>query len=145
MEGFWHFASTGFQHDFLRNEIGFDAKMKAHELKEKGSREHWYKEFTEDIMVANYLKIIQDPTLATQLIESELPFTHYYLMKDRGDPNKLVVVTPREAGWMCRGFEEIRTALKNGSTPEFWERAQIRYATNVANGRPAHQSARNKK
>ena len=140
MEGFWHFASTGFQHDFLRNEVGFDAKVKARELKNKGSREHWYEEFTEDIKVANYLKIIQDPSLATMMIESELPFTHYYLMADRENPGQLVMITPRESSWLCQGFEEIRNALKNGVTPAFWERAQLRYATNVANGRPAHQS-----
>lgn len=145
MEGFWHFASTGFQHDFLRNEVGFDAKIKARELKLKGNKEHWYEEFTEDIMVANYLKIIQDQALATMMIESELPFTHYYLMQDRANPAKLVMITPREARWMCEGFEKIRAALKEGSTPEFFEKAQIRYATNIANGRPAHQSNRTKK
>lgn len=135
MESFWHYASTGYIHEELRDEVGFKAKKAA-----EGLRKVWYTEFTEDIMVANYQKIMQDPSLSQLMIESELPFTHYYLMPDEMNPGRIKMVTPRESRWLVKGFEDIRTALKQGTIPEFWDRALMRYATNVANGRPAHRS-----
>lgn len=142
MEGFWQYASTGFQHEFLRDEIGLDAKRRGRELKDQETEEddNWYVEFTEDVLAGNYLKIIQDPSLAQMMIESELPFTHYYLFIDPNPAKPPQIRIPRESDWLCKGFEKIREALKKGTTPDFWDQAQIRYATNVANGRPAHQS-----
>lgn len=136
MEGFWHYASTGFCHEELRDLIGLRAKQVA-----QGFRKHWYPEFCEDILAGNYQKIIQDEALANMLVESELPLTHYYLFpKTDEDGPGLKIVVPRESNWLVPGLESIRTALKNGETPECWKASALRYAQNVAAGNPAYTS-----
>lgn len=132
MEAFWHYASTGFRHEELRGLVGLKAKQAA-----AGKRKYWYPEFCEDILAGNYQKIIQDESLANMVVESELPLTHYYLF---GEEPYLRVVVPRESNWLVPGLENIRTALKEGQTPDCWKSAAMRYAQNVASGRPAHVS-----
>lgn len=131
MEGYWHYISTGFCHEELRHLIGLKAKQHAQNLHTR-----WYDHFCEDVMAGNYQKIIQDRNLSDMIMESELPFKHYYLFPDRSDPTKIVTVTPRESAWLTAGFEEIRAALKNGTVPKSWKAATLRYAQNVANGNP---------
>lgn len=135
MEGFWHYISSGFKHEGLREVYGFNAKKQGRDLTTK-----WYQHFCEDILAGNYQKIIQNPDLAQMMTESELPFTHYYLFEDQSNPGEQKVVVPRESVWLVQGFEDIRTALKDGNIPDCWKSATVRYATNIANGRPAYKS-----
>ena len=81
----------------------------------------WYSEFKEDIIAANYQKIIQTPGLAEKMAESTLPFDHYYVGKNK------VHITPNNFDWLCAGFDEIRRAIKEGQVPACWINAEKRY------------------
>lgn len=83
----------------------------------------WYADFKEDIMAANYQKIIQTPGLQEMIIESSLPFDHYYTFGDID-----LHVTPNNYDWLCEGFEQIRSALKDDVVPKCWVSAEARYA-----------------
>lgn len=117
MEGFWYFARSGFNESRLRYLSGFRAKQVGKELGYK-----WYKDFKEDIIAANYQKIIQHDNIRELMIASELPFDHYYTF----GPNSLHV-TPQSTDWLVQGFEDIRFALKEGSVPTVWLDAEKRY------------------
>ena len=135
MEGFWHYAATGYEHDELRHVSGFEAKKLGRTYKKE-----WYDEHRDDVLAANWQKIIQNHPLAMLMAESELPFTHYYVFSPDDNPGVQIVKTPRESEWLCKGFEKIRTALKEGSVPDFWLEAADRYALNMSCGRPAWKS-----
>jgi hypothetical protein len=117
MEGLWYWARSGFTEDRLRYLSGFRAKQVGRTLGYK-----WYAEFKQDIIAANYQKIIQHDRILELVLESELPFDHYYTF----GPNS-VHVTPKEADWLVQGFEDIRTALKEGVIPSVWLDAEKRY------------------
>ena len=131
MEGFWHYISTGYKHEELRGLSGLTAKQFS-----RGLKKMLYIDFCEDILSGNYQKIIQDERLAQMVVESELPFTHYYLFDDPTERSGYRVVLTRENAWLCKGLEEIRAALKAGEVPKCWKNAALRYARNVANGIP---------
>lgn len=120
IEGFWYFARAGFneQNSRLRYLSGFRAKQVGREITDL----KWYKEFKDDILAANYQKIIQHDRIRELMIESELPFDHYYTF---GELN--VHVTPKESEWLIRGMEDIRLALKEGVVPSVWLEAEERY------------------
>lgn len=117
MEGFWYFARSGFTESRLRYLSGFRAKQIGRELSYR-----WYKEFKEDIVAANYQKIIQHENIRNLVIASELPFDHYYTF----GPNSFHV-TPQSTDWLVSGFEDIRLALKEGMVPSVWLEAEKRY------------------
>lgn len=117
MEGFWYFARSGFIEGRLRYLSGFRAKQVGKELGYK-----WYKDFKEDVIAANYQKIIQHENIRDLIIESELPFDHYYTF----GPNSFHV-TPRTTDWLVQGFEDIRLALKEGVVPSVWIESEKRY------------------
>lgn len=120
IEGFWYFARSGFDElvgNRLRYLSGYRAKQMGRQLSYK-----WYKEFKEDIIAANYQKIIQNDELSKMFVESKLPFDHYYTF----GPNSLLV-TPQSAAWLVEGFEDIRLAMKEGVVPSVWLEAEKRY------------------
>lgn len=118
MEGFWYFARNGFTDSRLRYLSGFRAKQAGQEMKEYKA----YDNFKEDIIAANYQKIIQHENIREMMIASELPFDQYYINR----PNDFHI-TARSAGWLVPGFEEIRQALKEGVVPSVWLKAEKRY------------------
>lgn len=120
MEGFWFFVRSGCVADDLRYMYGFQAKQVGRQYEQK-----WSKTFEEDIMAGNYQKIIQNPDLMESFVSSELPFTHYYLF-DRPDGGQQKVSARGEA-WMSKGFEDLRTAMKENRVPECWVNAEQRY------------------
>ncbi|BAW19307.1 hypothetical protein [Ralstonia phage RP31] len=117
MEGFWYWARSGFKEDKLRYLSGFRAKQVGKTLDY-----HWYKDFKEDIIAANYQKIIQHDRIRELMIESELPFDHYYTFGPT-----VVHVTPQSTDWLVKGFEDIRLALQEGVVPSVWLDAEKRY------------------
>ena len=120
MEGFWYFARCGFN-EKIGNKLhylsGFRAKQTGRDLPPIR-----YEHFKEDILAANYQKIIQHEHIREMMIKSELPFDHYYTF---GPNNRCVC--PKETGWLVEGFEDIRTALKEGVVPQVWINAEKRY------------------
>jgi hypothetical protein len=120
MEGFWYFARAGFNEKDagkLRYLSGFRAKKIGREFALKR-----YDDFKEDILAANYQKIIQHEHIRELVIASELPFDHYYTFG-----HNHLCVSPKEASWLIQGFEDIRTALKEGVVPQLWIDAEKRY------------------
>lgn len=128
MEGLWYYLRSGQTRkkegtppdataERLRFLSGYRAKVAGKTLPYS-----WYEEFKEDIMAANYQKIIQTPGLCEEFVKSELPFDHYYTFGE-GD----VVVTPNNYDWLCEGFDDIREAMKNGEVPKCWINAEKRY------------------
>lgn len=119
MEGFWYYASAGFKEENsqMRYLSGSRAKRTGKTLKQVH-----YDEFMQDIIAANYQKIIQHDRIRELMIESELPFDHYYVY----GPNN-IHVTPKSADKLIKGFEEIRKALKQGIVPQVWLDAERRY------------------
>lgn len=132
MEGFWFYIRSGRVAEDLRYKSGFAAKQQGRLYEQK-----WNDHFEEDIMAANYQKIIgnSESNGNTRLLEdflaSELPFTHYYLF-DRPDGGKQKVAA-RGEDWMSKGFEDIRAAMKEGRVPDCWVNAEKRYVAEHSN------------
>ncbi len=133
MEGFWFYMKTGRIDDRLRYMYGYKAKQYGRELKMVR-----YQHFQEDILAANYQKIISNKPLMDAFVNSTLPFTHYYLHTPKvgvevpdGYEVKADVIFPPNSGWLIDGFEDIRTALKEGRIPQCWIDAEKRYVLNV--------------
>lgn len=128
MEGFWywmragnHLRAKGLQDDKLRYLSGYKAKQYG-----KNFPIQRYEHFKEDILAANYQKILQHRTLHNLLVESTLPFRHYYMF---GPGN--VIVQPRDSNWLVTGFEDIRQALKQDRVPDCWATAAARYTSQI--------------
>lgn len=74
MEAFWYWCSTGKKHEAFRPTWGMGAKTMG--------RPHpkvMYPEFEADIISGIHAKLAKWPDLYTQLMESSLPLTHYYI------------------------------------------------------------------
>lgn len=132
MEGFWFYIRSGRVAEELRYKSGFAAKKDGRLYTQR-----WNDNFDEDIMAGNYQKILQNSgsvsksRLLEDFLESELPFTHYYLFETAaGGKTK---VPARGEDWMSKGFEDIRTAMKEGRVPDCWLNAEKRYVAEHAN------------
>ena len=121
MEGFWFYMRSAVRDDKLRYLTGRDAKFYGRELPP-----NWYDHFQEDILAANYQKIIQNEYIAEMMVASDLPFKHFYVY----GVGK-VMITPRESEWLVQGFEEIRSALKAGKPSQAWINAEKRYVQSM--------------
>jgi hypothetical protein len=112
MEGLWHYIKADAKHTAekqkLRELVGYRAK----ELGSTLTKRH-VSNFKAQIIEANYFKIDQTPHLRELIIESTLPFDHYYL---HGPGN--VLVRSNGFGWLVEGFEEIRKMFKEGRRPD---------------------------
>jgi hypothetical protein len=108
MEGFWYYIKSVQRDDSLRTLSGYQAKEHGRTLTRR-----WVDNFKAIIIEANYHKIIQNEDLERKVIESTLPFDHYYLY---GDGN--IIIRPKGNEWLVEGFEEIRTMIKEGRAPE---------------------------
>lgn len=118
MEGFWYFMRSGQVDDRLRYQTGMRAKQLGKSLVST-----WYEEFPQDILAANYQKIIQNDKLFDKVILSYLPFDQYYTFGPAA-----TVVDSNVSTWLVAGLESIRTALKNSEVPQCWVDAERRYA-----------------
>lgn len=83
MEGYWHWCSTGKCKDLFREKFGFEAKKnKNTQVRVPNDR------FEQDILEGLHCKLAQNPEIYKLLMESTLPFTHYYIfagfIKDAG-------------------------------------------------------------
>lgn len=121
MEGFWYFMRNGQVDDELRYLAGHRAKIRGREGKPQ-----WYANFKEDIMAANYCKVIQRQPILDALKESTLPFDHYYLFGGRNGARK-VLINAKDNDWLIDGWSEIREAVKADIQPACWINAEKRY------------------
>ena len=118
MEGFYYWLLTGKIHDELRDLAGIKAKEFG-ESKVKSVRID--KKFKETIQKAIAYKIMQNEYIQKLLIESHLPFAHYYYY---GDPiyNVKIYDKYKKNDYMVHAIEEIRILLKkDGIIPNKYE------------------------
>ncbi|MDO8640110.1 MAG: hypothetical protein Q7R33_01040 [Nitrosarchaeum sp.] len=100
VEGYWYWIKT--KNDELRQLSGFRAKQLGMSL--PIVEELLEEEFRKKIRKAINAKVTQNQKLKVALIQSTLPFTHYYVFKN----------FVKEAGseWVVEHFETIRKLLK---------------------------------
>lgn len=109
MEGYWQWVKSKDRPDELRYMTGHNAK------KFGGTIEREYiEDFQELILEGNYCKIVQNPELMHLLLDSTLPFDHYYLFDDKVDSP----VRPRGHEWLVASFDTLRTMLRDGDKPK---------------------------
>lgn len=72
MEGYWHWVSTGKQHDEFLNMNGYEAKMASRNYAKVRSAT-----FEEDICIGIRAKLKQNPELFAALNRTLLPLAHY--------------------------------------------------------------------
>lgn len=113
MEGFYYYLRSGAVDavaGHMRYLSGFRAKQKGTKLPYVANAN-----FEQEIMAANYQKLINHPDILELFINSELPFDHYYTF-GKND----VIIAPKNSGWLIEGFEAIRRALQLDTVPECW-------------------------
>lgn len=103
MEGFWHYIKAEAPDDQLRTLHGPEAKFYGAAL----PRGRLYDSFYDVIIEANFHKIVQNAELAQMVVDSTLPFDHYFLL-----PPGPVFVRKPGFEWLVEGLEKIRQELK---------------------------------
>lgn len=104
VEGFWYWYLTGQKHDVLKTLSG--SKAKATGKKFSSDRDEFeLSENTISVMQGAIIcKIAQNKEIQEALINSTLPFIHYYVMFNR--------VIPVNCDWFNQTMEDIRAVLK---------------------------------
>ncbi len=113
MEGFWYYLRAVKPDDKLRELVGSEAKFYGKNLETR-----FLNNFQTLIIDANYQKIVQNPDIRKLMIESTLPFDHYYTFG-------IKQVRLPQFVWLIEGFEEIRRKLKNNEPPEFLDYEEL--------------------
>lgn len=106
MEGFWYWASTGMQHETLRNVYGFKAKEVGKKyIKRKNPK------FKEMIKSALECKLNTNLVFRTEFKRTVLPLKHYYYY---GNPNygRIKIIEPPSGKFFTSILEEIRDDMK---------------------------------
>lgn len=109
VEGFYFWLLTGKQHHRLKSMFGFRAKQEG-SLLEKTRKVD--KQFKEEIMYAIGLKVVQNTYIQKLLIDSTLPFTHYYYYGDMMDKPK-IYDRSKQDDYLIEAAEIIRIKLQN--------------------------------
>lgn len=116
VESLWHWLKSESRNDNYRSLFGKklrtalknDSSM-GEDLEKRGM----VRNFRAMVMDANWLKICQYPALKEAIGASSLPFDMYYVVRESERTR------PNFSGWVVRGFEEIRTAIKENREPDF--------------------------
>lgn len=109
MEGFWYYIRSKEPDEKLRELAGHEAKFHGKKLEARR-----FDEFKDLIVDANYHKINQNTNIRQLLVESVLPFDHYYLF---GTPGNQVQKRPVGFDFLIDGFTRIRELFKHGHQP----------------------------
>jgi hypothetical protein len=102
IEGYWYYVKSQTPDDRLRQLTGKAAYVYGKTLPHVRRRR-----FRDIIMDGNYQKILENDRLRSLLVESELPFTQYYLYGPHNLP-----INPKTAPWLVEDFEELRSCFK---------------------------------
>lgn len=100
LEGYWYYLSTGSQFPELMSMGGFEAKKYGRTKPRVAMSE---KLFKDSIKTAMRLKVEQHPDLKKELINSSLPFTHYYVY---GNQEKVMIYP--QLDWINEEWEYLR-------------------------------------
>lgn len=132
MEGFWYYLKSGAPYGHVQD--GIEDLRQLHGLRAKQTGKLFKRNdtpfFRQDVLYANCQKILQNKTLRKMLCESNLPFTHYYVIeyKDKKtEENKNHIVTPKDCDWLIIGITEIRDCIKDNQPPPYWDECRNRY------------------
>ena len=109
VSAFWDFVETGSRHDNVRymNTAGRMSFMKnAPKYKVDG--------LLYFVLDAMWQRVNTYKLLSKSLLESELPFDSYVYLGEFNYPTRR-----NNSTWMIKGFEEMRSSLKNNTTPDF--------------------------
>lgn len=107
VEGAWQWLRTREKDDELRSLIGQRAKSYGKNLTKNA-----FTNYPKDIVNSlNFAKIEQNSKIKKMLLESDLPFDHYYLH----GPGK-ILIRPEFHQQIITGFEEIRVMMRDGCT-----------------------------
>ncbi|MBN22752.1 MAG: hypothetical protein CL678_15815 [Bdellovibrionaceae bacterium] len=104
LEGLWFYYSTGCVDEIFRVLPGFKAKRYGSTLPRVQQDD-----FEEVIKEALYCKVIQNPIIAELMLESTLPFEHYYYY---GNPKNAKVINVTSNRWVVDELEAIRKQIK---------------------------------
>lgn len=104
LEGLWHFLATGCVHRELLKMPPVLVKQRAKTLT-KVQRPT----FQKDISRAQLGRIIQHKELELLLMNSSLPFTHYYYYGEMDNPK---VIDLPQYKWIVENFEGFRSLLQ---------------------------------
>jgi predicted NAD-dependent protein-ADP-ribosyltransferase YbiA (DUF1768 family) len=106
MEAFWIWIKLKNPEDpavqCLRDMVGYQAKAFGRTVETVR-----VENFHEIIIAGNWHKFNQNPVLKQLMVESTLPFKHYYL-----SGNGQVTIRPLGYDWLMEGLEKIRKHLK---------------------------------
>lgn len=115
IEAFRIFIRTGGKDGDVRYLTG----KEAYNYSRDHVRGHCPKNFKDIILEASWHKVDQNPELKKLLLDSELPFDHYYLFApknvSKGTPS--LPIRPRYSKQVCMGAEELRKLFKDGAAP----------------------------
>lgn len=109
MESFWHYIQSVEKDDRIRVMHGPTLRLFVKKLEMAKVTN-----FRAIIMDSNWQRIKQHRDKMEMLAESTLPFDCYYISK-----TSRMRVRPTFFKWLNMGFEEIRTAVKEGREPIF--------------------------
>lgn len=106
IEGYWYWLlSVDPSKERLRFLSGFEAKEIGREIAKHDWPNENFEFFKFKVYQALIAKVIQTPGLEQSLINSSLPFTHYYVYNNK-------VIDVKEAKWLVEAWEQIRKDVK---------------------------------
>lgn len=108
MEGFWYYHKMrmlGLNYKHFQMMRGFDAKKSGGKIKSNLSPEQ-FEEFKLIMIEGMKCRLRQNPKLLKLLIDSSLPFKHYYGYGSSESGWKIVEL--ERHNWQCELYEEIR-------------------------------------
>ena len=106
MEGFWYYYFTGSQHDEFKVMSPWECKKTGKLLRDDRIDKEGISDYDKAIILqAIGYKIKQSTEIIGLMLDSVLPFTHYYNYGGR-------VITLPHYNWMVDEFERIRKILK---------------------------------
>lgn len=109
VEGYWYYASTGFQHDDLREVSGWQAKQLGRSYPRVMVDEETFRHC---IRVALEARFQHHPWLRVELARSSLPLVHYYYWGNIDNPKVVVPSTQ----WVIDFLEICRVRFKRSLT-----------------------------
>jgi hypothetical protein len=113
VEGLWYWLKTGKVNNELRDLSGFPAKRQGSEMSSRNKENlvsTTSKEFKEDVLEGIRCKLKQNKYILKMMLETDLPFTHYFW---KGDLNNPDVEELPSCNWLMDELERIRSVTKD--------------------------------
>lgn len=108
VEGFWYWLKTGKIHNHLLEMVGAEAKAAGKKYPTVVAQD-----FEKEIKLALRLKVMQNENLMQKMVDSNLPFLHYYVAVGPLDKHTKVFI-PKGGAFVINELERIRKELKSG-------------------------------